>query len=173
MKKEVLGEMTLRKEYKYKYSTYVLASILKMCCCCNKMHCIRLRTEQLESYKKNISRMENELDIVQYVSALRLSTFVSRMKLTTYQRYFINKFRAYHISSNEKENELITTLDKEEDDLIEAGYTDQLRDMNKVEQMVNQLNLQSAVDRKIILSLTGIQSQDSLRNNTTAYHSLG
>lgn len=67
--------------------------------------------------------MENELDIVQYVSSLRLSSFISRMKLTTYQRYFINKFRAFHISAEEKENELITQLDIEEDELIEAGYT--------------------------------------------------
>ena len=79
---------------------------------------------RLEVYEKNITRMENELDIVQYVSSLRLSSFIARMKLKTYQRYFINKFRTYHISTVEKENELITTLDREEDELIEAGYTD-------------------------------------------------
>jgi fructose-1,6-bisphosphatase len=81
--------------------------------------------------------MENELDIVQYVSSLRLSSFISRMKLSTYQRYFINKFRTFHISSDEMENDQIAKLDKEEDDLIEAGYTDQLRNMNKAQEMVD------------------------------------
>jgi hypothetical protein len=91
--------------------------------------------------------MENELDIIQYVSSLRLSSFMTRMKLTTYQRYFVNKFRAYHISSSERENDLIVAYDSKEDRLIEAGYTDQLKDMNKVEEMVHKLNFDKVIDR--------------------------
>jgi hypothetical protein len=58
------------------------------------------------------------------VSASRISLFMSKVKLRKYQRFFINKFLAFHISSEEVENELIKKLDLEEGNLIEAGYTD-------------------------------------------------
>ena len=40
MKKEILGEMTLRKEYKYNYCSYTLANILRCCFCCPNLTCI-------------------------------------------------------------------------------------------------------------------------------------
>jgi hypothetical protein len=45
--------------------------------------------------------------------------------------------------------------------------------MNNVEEMVNQLDFSDAIDRKIILSLTGMHSQDSLRNTNFFKKSLG
>ena len=57
--------------------------------------------------------MQNEIDIVDLVSTLRMSSFVNQMNLKNYQRYYINKFNMYNI--DEQNNEIsIKRIAKEE-----------------------------------------------------------
>ena len=79
--------------------------------------------------------MQNELDIVQLISLLRLSNFSNKMKLSTYQRYFINKGRQYHISSNQQENQEFCEKDAKDDNLIASGYNNGYQ-MQTVQEMV-------------------------------------
>jgi hypothetical protein len=48
--------------------------------------------------------MQSEIDIVDLVTNLRMSRFVSQMNLNNYQRYFVNKFSMYNIDVDEAVN---------------------------------------------------------------------
>jgi hypothetical protein len=105
--------------------------------------------------------MENELDIVSFLKSLRISEFIHQTHLTEYQRYFVNKFRNYHLSHDEKTNDHLKERCNIEDLLVESGFDDSTYDKNKVEKMTNQLSIESDIDRRIIFEVIGVKANSA------------
>ena len=99
--------------------------------------------------------MLNEIDIVDLVTSLRISSFVNQMKLTNHQRYFINKFDMYSIHESQDINEKSIKRKSHEQKMIQSGL-----DENTLEykyKMVEKLDEENKVDRRIIYEITGIE----------------
>jgi hypothetical protein len=90
--------------------------------------------------------------------------------LNPHQRYFVSKGRNFHISADHEENEKEIKKDEEHDKLIEAGY-DQNEGYRKelVEEMVNRLDPETYVDRKIISRLIGKDLGERLTQDGEQY----
>jgi hypothetical protein len=118
---------------------------------------LKKRAERLELHEVNMERMENELDIIALVKSLRLSEFVHQTHLSEYQRYFVNKFRNYHLDHEIEINEYIKDRSNLEQELTESGYTAVSYEMKTLEEMTTKLSIDSAIDRRIIHEVIGVK----------------
>ena len=74
----------MRGKYEYGYVEYVLTDLMmKLCCCCSKKPCYERRKQKLERHEEATSRLESELDIVNFIYVHRLSKFMAKLSLKT------------------------------------------------------------------------------------------
>jgi hypothetical protein len=105
--KNVREELDSRATYDYDYSQWRCADLLKFpFCCCNSKPCSKARRARQDLHDDNVSRLSSELDIANMVQAQRISKFVEVTHLSKTQRFFVNKFRKYHIDDEIEENEI-------------------------------------------------------------------
>ena len=58
------------------------------------------------------------------IQSLRASFFIRKNTLTTYQRYFINKFGYYYISEDADTNATMIKIEELDSNLTKSGYDD-------------------------------------------------
>jgi hypothetical protein len=93
---------------------------------------------------------------VNLIKSLRISLFVQNEDLHKYQRYFINKFRKYHLSAKKEENDFQKESLVKYSELSQAGYNIECYDKDKMNEMIGHLDsTKNRMDRHIIYELTG------------------
>ena len=100
--------LDLNIEYRYGYGSFVCARLISCFnCCCYQTSCAQKRLKRYELHEEGVQRMNDELDIVGLIRTLRKSQFMANTYLKEYQRFFISKFRYYHLSANEDWNKQV------------------------------------------------------------------
>ena len=87
-----------RGRYFYNYSSYFPAYVLREYCCCSclrKTKCYRKRVKKLERHEAAMDKLGKEVDIVQMLKVLRISSFLSKTVLKRHQRGLITSFDKY------------------------------------------------------------------------------
>lgn len=156
MSYKVKSEFEGRKDYYYTYFDHKLASFLScFACCCQSSRCVRKRVERLNMHHECVESLTGETDIVTIIRNLRQSEFVNKHQLSNYQRFFVNKFKKYHLSAEEDVKEWNVERQENEGELCKPGYDDYIYSPEVIQYNSELLDIDNPTDRRIYFELTG------------------
>jgi hypothetical protein len=113
-----------RAEYEYSYTQSSIAGCLDSpFCCFESQECTKKRKAKRHLHHKNLARLESEKDIANIVQHIRVSKFIQGTQFTPAQRYFVTKFRKYHLDDDADENEVQLHRIEKEANLTKSGYS--------------------------------------------------
>jgi len=173
---KVKHEFDGRQEYQYLYCDHFSAWLLSFFeCFCKNSKCLRKRVDRMNFHNECVDLLTGETDIVNMVRSLRMSDFVNRHKLTNYQRYFINKFKKYHLTADDKTKEWLEERQKNDEELFQAGFEEHNYSPEVTQYNGEQLNIDNPIDRRIFFELTGckIDQEDDFEEDEIEHNDPG
>lgn len=89
-KKVLIRKVSRQGSYSYGYLEYVVTRILSLFCwCCRRStacSCLLRRLLRLERYREAVEKLTDEMDVVNFLAATRIGTFLATQKLESHQR---------------------------------------------------------------------------------------